>query len=222
LNALRLELGDSTLDYVTWLFNANKLDLHQCILTGKVGEKNLGKWLSHSHIPEAAVSKICAAKKSGTPLTLTTRYKDFTRMSMSKHYDSCVSSLSTRTVAYYLHKSNVFMLVNRGANGDFRTRVIGRLLRLSTDDAWRHGLTSADRYAIVFNRIYGVDVALPNKIHDIPCFSQRQRHQDVRGFSHLSTSVAMQNIETRKSDYGWQENHVYDDLLHDLYVKKII
>lgn len=159
-------------EYINWLFAANKLNLSDCILKGKVGEVNLGKWLKHSHVPEALISQVCAAKIPQADFVLTTRYRDLVRMADSKHYDSCIKNSKIGSLNYYLHKKNVFMLVVRDARGDFSSRVIGRVTRVTNwFDAGHLGLPMLSKI-IIFNRVYGVDLIPPSSLAGIPCFAQ--------------------------------------------------
>lgn len=209
LNALNFE----SLSAVKWLFQVNRLNLRDCIVSGKVGEKKLGKWLTHSHIPEDVVSQVCAAKTKGTKLTFTTRYKDFARLGHSKHYLSCATTDYKNTSSYYLHKPNVFMLVDRGDNGDFKTRVIGRLTRVTKDSDARILDLPSSSLVILFNRIYGVSVPLPEQLYGIPCFAMPDKGMEGRVESlHISETLceyeAGVECASMLSKVG-----VYDDLL---------
>jgi hypothetical protein len=225
LEYLASQLGDD-LHHIRWLFQSNGLDMFDCILSGKVGEKNLGKWLTQSHIPEKITSKICAAKIAGSALTLTTRYKDFLRMADSTHFSSCLHTDSdTRycTVILYLHKPNMFLLVNRDEQGKFKTRIVGRVTRITILEDSRALKLPIGTKIILLNRTYGVDVKVPKEIAGIPCFQQLQKQQSTDDHTvRISSILARFEIGSEKAGLNSEMNDYrfsYDDLEHRPFIQ---
>ena len=221
LEKLKCDLGNVTYALLEQLFYLNNLSMVDCITSGMVGEKRLSKWLTQGHFPESIVSTVCNARKNKSTLTLSTRYKDFVRMGKSKHMvngNSCAVTLYKGTSAYYLHKPNTFLLLNRGDDGDFKTRVIGRLTRITrAQDSSILGLPIGQA-VILFNRIYGVNVQLPTTLNGIPCFRQRYKGDtgsDVKLISEYLINYEVGIEAARDIFAGHGNDDAYDDLLKD-------
>lgn len=206
-------LGYGDLEHLKWIFKINKLDMAECIKLGKVGEKSLGKWLTHAHIPEDIASKVCAARVPGIELTLTTRYKDFVLMGSNSHYDTCITGKRPHTFAYYLHKPNVFLLIDRSPSGMIKSRSVGRVVRVTrANDSIALGVAKGT-VVILFNRPYGIQVTLPDMLEGIPCF--QQAGPDYCGGDRVEISLDLIRYEVGTERIGEDPNDddkIWDDL----------
>jgi hypothetical protein len=106
------------------------------------------------------------------------------------------------------------MLVNRGDDGDFRTRIVGRLTRVKSNRDAMALNAELEEIVILFNRHYGVPVTIPSTINGIRCFMQPKKGNSCKpGHTIISRNLCRYEPGTEKdgADPTFMEG-VYDDL----------
>lgn len=116
---------------VAYIATLNGFSLEKAIscgyIDGEARHKPLSKWLS-KFLPNDLVSQYCNLQEKKVQVELTCRYKDFVRMSITKHFVSCFRPNGAYKTAPYLLLQNpeYALLVERDKAGAFRTRIVVR------------------------------------------------------------------------------------------------
>ncbi len=201
-------------------FDMLKIDLVQALRDDKVlppGKKNhvtLGTLLSKAYFPQDLISKMYAAKQKPTILKFSTRYKDIlSAFDSSPHFVSCANKDGSNndTALQYLQMPHVFVLIGRDKFGNVQTRFIGRLMNHTRIDSFYNNSletkeAAKNKEVLVFNRCYGVKVALPPTLFNYDVWIQDPEDYSV---------IIEPNDEKRAF------NNSYDDLMRRPYIKRV-